>query len=264
MKLAVGPARALALALALLALSGNGLLAQSSPESEDGFLFERPRVTLGLRGGMFLHRADSDLYDFTTERFTVESSDYRGVSIGVEAGAWIGNRLEASVTLDGSRVTLRSEYRDWVEEVEGPGGSVEEVPIQQTTRLRHGPAVAAGLRWYVFDRGDQLGRFIWIPRRWNGYVGAGAGVIAYNLRLSGDFVDEVDETISTESFESKGNTVFPYVAAGIEVGVSPRVAVSIEGRYQWGSHDLGPSFQDFANPLDLAGSRLSFGVQYRI
>jgi hypothetical protein len=88
--------------------------------------------------------------------------------------------------------------------------------------------------------------------------------MAYNLRLEGDFVDEVSQTISAQLFESKGNTTFPYVAAGIEYGVTPRVAVALEGRYQWGSHNLGPDFDDFANPLDLAGSRLSFGIQYRL
>jgi hypothetical protein len=88
--------------------------------------------------------------------------------------------------------------------------------------------------------------------------------MAYNLRMAGDFVNEVDETISTESFESKGNTAFPFLAAGIEYGVAPRVALSLEGRYQWGSHDLGPGFADFEKPLDLAGSRFSFGLQYRL
>jgi len=249
---------------ALAAVLSAGLLgAQQTPEAEAGFLFEPPTITLGVRGGMFVHRADSDLYDFTTERFTLDPSDYRGVSIGLEVGAWIGTRAEFSVSLDGSRVTLGSEYRDWLEEVDGPGGSVIEVPIRQTTRLRHGPAVSAGLKWYLMDRGDQLGRFIWIPRQWNAYLGVGAGLLAYSLRLEGDFVDEVNETISAQSFESSGNTAFPYLAAGVEYGVTPRMALALEGRYQWGSHDLGPDFDDFANPLDLSGGRFSLGVQYR-
>jgi hypothetical protein len=263
-KQAAGLFRAIPVAAFLLVSSHGALGAQDSPESEDGFLFERPRVSLGVRGGMFLHRADSDLYDFTTERFTLDRSDYRGVSVGLEVGAWIGNRAELSLSLDGSRVTLDSQYRDWDEEVDGPGGETTRIPILQTTRLRHGPAISAGIRWYLWDRGDQLGRFIWVPREWNAYLGAGAGLMAYNLRLEGDFVDEVSETISTQRFDSKGNTAFPYVAAGFEYGLMPRLALAVEGRYQWGSHDLGADFDDFVNPLDLAGGRFSFGIQYRL
>ena len=175
----------LALVVGLMLSAPTGLIAQagsfpgsSGSVGEPGFLFERPRISIGLRGGVFLHRAGSDLYDFSTERFTVDRSDYRALALGVEGGVWIGDRAEITVAIDGSRLTLESEYRDWVEEIDRPDGAIEERPIRQTTRLTHGPAVAFGARWYLRDRGDQLGRFIWIPRDWNAYVGGGGGITA--------------------------------------------------------------------------------------
>lgn len=265
-------ARTALLGTALLLLAGpqpadarQGSFPGAAPPSGDpGFLFDRPSVSLGVRGGMFLHRAESDLYDFSTERFTLERSDFRALALAVEGGVWLGNRGELTVAIDGSRLTLRSEYRDWAEEVERPDGTFHEIPIRQSTRFSHGPAFAVGLRWYLRDRGERLGQFIWIPAQWNAYVGAGGGVTAYRYRLEGDFVDEAQEIVLTDRYESRGTTPFPFVNGGVEIGLTTRTAASFEGRYQWGEHDLGPHFaRDFTHPLDLAGLRLSAGVHVR-
>jgi hypothetical protein len=231
--------------------------------SDPGFLFERPRISVGIRGGWFFHRGDSDLYDFATERFTVEPSDFRSMAIGVEGAVWLGNQAEFMVAVDGSRLSIGSEYRDWVEEVPGPGDTTINMPIRQTTRLSHGPAVSFGIRWYLLERGEQLSRFVWIPAGWNAYVGGGGGVTGYRLQLEGDFVDENEGIIRKDRFASSGSTAFPWVMGGIEMALTTRTALTFEGRYQWGDHDLGPEFADFEHPLDLAGSRFSIGLNYR-
>ena len=223
------------------------------------FLFRAPRVSVGVRGGMFFHRADSDLYDFAEENLTVDRSDFRAGSLGLEAGVFVGPRLEVTFSLDGSSVTLDSEYRDWVED----DGSEDGLPIRQSTQLREGPAVSVGARWYVFERGESLGEFVWVPRAWNAFVGGGGGITGYDLELSGDFVSESDGVISTESFRSTGSDFFPYVSGGFEVGLSRRLALVVEGRYRWASEDLSGDFRDFAEPLDLTGSRLTAGLFFR-
>jgi len=256
-------------------VSGGGVAAQipgtsgaASPTavSDPGFLFERPRISVGIRGGWFLHRANSDLYDFATENFTVDRSDFRSMAIGVEGAVWLGNQAEFVVAIDGNRLSIDSEDREWLEPVPGPGDTVIEVPVRQTTRLSHGPGVSFGLRWYLLERGEQLSRFVWIPARWNAYVGAGGGVTGYRLQLEGDFVEEIDEgegIIHSDRFASSGSTAFPWVTGGIEMALTTRTALTFEGRYQWGDHDLGPEFVDFEHPLDLAGSRFSIGLNYR-
>lgn len=240
--------------------SAQGLRSGDAPD----FLFERPRVTVALRGGLFLPRAQGDLYDFTVERFTLERSDWRGAALGLDVGVWVGPQLEILLSLDGSRVTRGSEYRDWVEPVEGPGGTVTEVPIRQDSRLSVGPGAALGVRWYLRDRGDALSRFVWIPAAANVFVGGGIGFTAYRLVLWGDFVDEVAETIHPATYESEGNTAVPHVVAGVEVRTSRRTGIVLESRYQWGSHPLGSDFaSDFEDDLDLSGARLTAGLQFR-
>lgn len=238
------------------------------PTTDPDFLFEPPRFSIGVRGGLFFHGAGSDLFDFTEERFTidrcthlaVDTCAFRGISFGVEGGLWLGPRTELTLGLDGSRVTLDSEYRDLVED----DGSAEGRPIRQTTRLGEGPVLSVGARWYIADRGEQLGQFVWVPRSWNAFLSGGGGVTGYELTLWGDFVDEADSSISTERFTSSGHAFFPYLGAGVEYGVSDHTALTVEGRYLWGRDDLGADFdRDFVEPLDLSGARLTLGLSYR-
>lgn len=223
------------------------------------FLFEAPRFSLGLRGGVFFHRAAGDLFDFTEERFTVARSDFRAPSFGVEGSLWLGPRWEVTASLDGSRVKVHSEYRDWVED----DGTEDGAPIQQSTRITEGPMFAVGGRWFLFDRGEQIGQFAWVPRSWNAFVGAGGGVMGYGLELAGDFVAEADSSISTQDFKSSGNAFFPFVSGGVEVGLSNHATFVLEGRYLWGSEDLNSNFEDFVDPLDLSGARVTAGLYLR-
>ena len=48
-----------------------------------------------------------------------------------------------------------------------------DAPIQQSTRLFQGPSISVGLRYFLKDRGQQVGRFVWVPTRWNAFVGGG-------------------------------------------------------------------------------------------
>lgn len=219
------------------------------------FLFQRPRVSLGIRSGFFLHRGNSELHEFTTDRFTLSSSDFVGMTLGVEGGVWLDSRLELTFGLDGSRLTRRSSDREWVDDDDGS-------EIRQTTRVRHGPSASFGVRWYVRDRGERLSTFVWLPSRWNAFVGGGGGITGYRFEQWGDFVDDVDEIIFNDRFASEGSAFFPYVSGGAELGLSPRAALVVEGRYQWGRDHLSSDFGDF-DPLDLAGARLTAGLSYR-
>lgn len=222
-------------------------------EGERGFLFERPKVSIALRSGVLFHRAGSDVFTFAEERFTVSRSDFRAFSIGAEGTVWIGDHLEATLTVDGSRVTVPSEYLDWEEE----DGS----PIRQTTRLALGPSAALGLRYFLLDRGESLGNLVWIPRKLNVSVGGGAGVAGYRYEQWGDFVNEENQTIFTSNVASKGAVVTPFLSAGASYLLTPRVGILLEGRYQWGEAELEDQFTGF-EPIDLAGLRTTVSLGY--
>lgn len=238
--------------------SGDSVVALASrvPLAQDpDFLFQQPRLSVGLRGGMFLHRAGSEIHDFTTDQFTLERSDFQGLSLGVEGTLWLTSQLELALGLDGSRLTRRSVDREWVDFDDGSD-------IRQTTRLRHGPSVSFGVRWFVRDRGQRLSDFVWLPSEWNAFVGMGGGVMGYRLEQWGDFVDEAEEIIFNDRFESEGAAFFPYVSGGLEIGLTPRTSVTVESRYHWGKGDLARDFSAF-EPVDLAGLRLTAGLSYR-
>lgn len=287
---ATGSRRFLLLLLPLLAhvappLSGQDLPATFGPPDPDpDFLFDRPNVSIGLRGGLFLHGAGSDLFDFTEERFTIDRCNllivdpcaYRGPALGIEGAIWLGSRTEIMLGLDGSWVSIDSEYRDYTED----DGSVAGLPIRQTTRLYQGPALSIGARYFLKDRGQQVGRFVWVPTRWNVFVAGGIATSGHELTLEGDFIQEYAYDwdrgfdvpclehpegclITTEEFFSEGHVVAPFLGGGVEIRLTPHTAFTLEGRYNWGSHRLGRDFAtDFVEPLDLSGARLTIGINY--
>lgn len=226
------------------------------PDSPDvDFLFGRPNLSITLRGGMFLNRSSSDVYDEAFRQLTLEADDFRGGSGGAEVGVWIGDRLEAVVGGDWSRVTRHSESRDWVEE----NGD----PIEQSTRLRHGPALAVGAKAYLFPRGESISRFAWTPTAFNAFVGGGVGLTWFEFEQWGDFVDEVEETIFRADFRSEGYAPSPYVSGGAEYSLSNRTSLTTEARYIWANSNLGRDFVGF-EPIDLSGLRITAGLAFRI
>jgi len=237
-----------------VSLAQEAIPSSASSEADRGFLFERPRGTLAIRSGLLFHRAASDVFSFAEERFTVDRSDFRAISFGIEGAVWFGNHLEGSVTVEGSRVTLRSESRNWQEE----DGS----PILQSTRLSVGPSVSVGARYFLLQRGESLSRLAWIPQRWNIFGGAGVGVSSYRFAQWGDFVNESNANIFTTHLESEGAIVTPYLSGGGSILLRPRLFLLLEGRYQWGSTDLDQQYFTGFEPIDLAGLKTTMSVGY--
>lgn len=217
------------------------------------FLFHQPDFTLTLRGGMFLSRADSEVFDDVVRLHTIERSDFNTGSGGIEAGLALGERLELVVGLDGGQATLDSEMRDWVENGQ---------PIVQTTRLRNGPTFTGGLKAYLFPRGESISQFAWTPRRANLFVGAGLGGTGYEFEQWGDFVDELNELVVTGDFVSSGGAFAAYASGGLDIALNNRVSLVGEARYLWSKTKLGLDFD--LRELDLSGLRLTAGLGFRL
>jgi opacity protein-like surface antigen len=226
------------------------------PGQSPDFLFRRPAVSVGVRAGLFQWRAQGQLYDFTVEQFTADRSDFRGGDLGLEVGLWPSDRWGITLGVDGTSTTLNTEHRLW-EEVDG-------TPIFQSTRLRQGPTGSLGVRGYLLPRGEQLSRFAWVPARAAPFVSGGLGFTSYAFEQEGDFVEETDEGtfIFGEQFESRGSSFVSWLGGGAEVSLTPRLALTLEGRYQWGEDDQGGDFRSF-EPIDLSGLRLTAGLSVR-
>jgi len=221
--------------LTLVLLTAGSASAQSAAQDprpvsrpSPDFLFERPQGTFGIRGSWVLGRNGSDWYDFVSDQLTV------GFDYGQQ--------------------TTHSEYRRYVDN--------NRLPIEQQTLLRSAN-LGGGLKFALTERGRDVGRLAWVPRKLVPYVGAGAGAMWYQLRQSGDFVDYVDLSVFPDVFESEGWTPSVHVMGGVDVRVLRRAYVSFDARYLWASGDLGRDWIDF-DPIDLSGLRLSAGINFII
>ncbi|TVP77475.1 MAG: hypothetical protein EA352_03545 [Gemmatimonadales bacterium] len=193
------------------------------------------------------------------DEFEVERSDFGGGTLGVELGIRGGEHLEILLGIDGGQTTVNHASRRF-EELDGS-------PIRQSTRVRFGPAVQAGLAVYPLGRGETLGTFAWVPRTIAPFAAGGIGVGAWEFRQFGDFVDEDPPegggpVIFADDFASDGAAFLTWAAAGVELSLRHNLALVLEGRYQWSESAFDGDFGLF-DPIDLSGSRLTVGLTAR-
>jgi hypothetical protein len=226
--------------------------AQSAPPARPtpDFLFGRPDGSVGFRGSWVFGRAGSDWYDFVTDQLTLESSDFNTGAFGTDLNITVAPRLDVVIGLDYSQSTSNSEYRRFVDN--------NRLPIAQQTRLRTAN-IGAGLKFALTERGREVGRLAWVPRKVVPYVGAGGGALWFQVRQSGDFVDFVDLSVFPDVFDTKGWTPSAQLFGGIDVKIHRRAYLTFDGRYLWAAGDLGSDWIDF-DPIDLSGARMSVGI----
>ncbi len=237
--------------------------ANASPPEQDppparrpapDFLFGRPDGTLGVRFTWLSGRAGSDWYDFVTDQLTLERKNFNGPGVGTDVGITLHPRMDLMVGFDYSQTSTPSEYRRFVDN--------NRLPIEQTTELR-GATLSGGLKFALTERGRDVGRLAWVPRKLVPYVGAGGGAMWFKVRQFGDFVDYVDLSVFTDAFESSGWAPTAHVFGGVDIRVLRRGYVTFDARYTWAKGDLGADWIDF-DPIDLSGLRLSAGINFII
>lgn len=228
------------------------LAAQSSG---NGFLFRKPMASLTLRGGFNQASAGSDLFSFSREQFTLGKGDFGGPSVAADLGINVTPRVQIVLGSAYSGTERRSEYRDWVDN--------KDQPIEQTTTFERIPATAS-LKAYITPPGDEVGRFAWVPSRYAPYVGAGGGGMWYRFRQEGDFFNSETFVVRSDLLESKGWTKTAHAFAGVEFSLSPRFAITTEGRYDWGQAELDQYVFEGFEPIDLSGLSATVGIHIRL
>jgi hypothetical protein len=224
------------------------------PRPAPDFLFGRPSGTLGLRVSWLTGRAGSDWYDFVTDQLTLERKNFNGPGFGTDLGITLGPRVDLMIGFDYSQSTTASEYRRFVDN--------NRLPIEQTTLLRNAN-ISGGVKFALTERGREIGRLAWVPRKVVPFVGAGGGMTWFQVRQNGDFVDYVDFSVFSDVFESRGITPSAHAFGGVDVRVLRRAYVTFDARYIWAAGDLGADWIDF-DPIDLSGLRVSAGFNFII
>lgn len=219
----------------------------------DGFLFKRPTGGISVRGGFDLAAAGSEVFTFVTDELTVTKRDFSSPSLAFDVAVRLSPRVDALFGLAISRSSVSSEFRDWLDN--------NRLPIQQNTMFQRVP-ITGSIKAYLGNPGRSVGRFAWIPKRYAPYVGAGGGVTWYQFQQAGDFIDFTTLKVFPDSFHSDGWAPTVQAFGGTDVSLNPRVAVTMEGRYQWARAALGRDFSGF-DRIDLSGFAVTSGILIR-
>ncbi len=228
------------------------------------FLFEQPRASLDLRAGMLFPRVGGDVFQQTMQELTLSRRDLDGLTGAVDLGFRVLPRLDALLGVAVSHAGKNADIR--ASQCGGVATNTcvdnNDVPLQEHASFTQVP-LTAGLRAYLLPRGEQIGHFVWVPARFAPYVGAAAGMVYYKFARSGDFVGPApDYSVSADVIEAHGWTPIGQLFGGVDVRLSRRAAIKVEGRYSWANGGGNPGFSDF-NGLDLAGLQTTRGLCWR-
>jgi hypothetical protein len=220
-----------------------------------GFLFGTPVGSLTLSGGWAGARANSDLFAFTTNNLTVNRSDFSSPTFGADLAVRLHGRTQLMFSVDAASMNKSSEFRHFIDN--------NDQPIEQTTSFRRVP-LAVSVKQYLTTPGRSIGRLAWVPSRAAVYVGAGGGAQYYQFKQSGDFVDFEDPNMAvfSDEYVSKGWAPMGQALAGVDYTLSPRFALTVEGRYVWSNAALSRDFSGFQR-LDLSGFATTAGITLR-
>jgi len=250
--MAAKPSRSSLAVAAVLAL-GVALPAQAQ-HGGDGYLFHAPSVRLSLRGGYDHANANSDVFEQAVQDLSLNKSDFSAFTIGGELAFALGSRVDLSVDAGYSRSQHGSDFRHFIDN--------NDLPIEQTTTFERVPLMA-NVRVYLTPPGRTVGRLAWIPNKVVPYVGAGGGTMRYRFNQVGDFVDFQTTNVFPSEFNSEGWAPAWQGMGGVDVTITPLLALRGEGRYVWAKAPLSRDFSGF-NRIDLSSVQGTLGLTLRL
>jgi len=224
-----------------------------------GFLFQRPRLSVGIRAGYQMPRAGGELFGQTLDDFipsgadTLSSLSFDAPYLGGEIAFRPWERWDVAFGIGWTRSRTVSEYRRWVDNLNNP------IEQETTFQLVTG---TLGAKYYFQDRGRRVGRLAWIPNRMVPYVGAGVGIAVYQFTQAGDFIDTSTLEIVNDFQETKGEGLLAYGAAGVDFIVARNAIVTAEARYTLSNAGVNRSYVGFGD-MDLSGLQLMLGLGFQ-
>jgi len=218
-----------------------------------GFLFRPPLGSVTLAAGFSHAAARGDLFADARTNLTLGRSAFDAISLGADVAWRVTPRLDATLGASYAGSSARSAYRGWLDQ--------NDAPIEQTTSFERVP-VTVGLNVYLLPRERSIGRFAWIPRRYALYVGASAGAAWYRYRQKGDFVDYQTSNVFADVFRSSAWTPAAQGLGGMDISLSPTLALVAQTRYLWARGQLGPDFSGY-HRIDLSGLSTTLGFTVR-
>jgi len=233
---------------------------EEAPLPRLDFQFDEPRMSVGFRGGWAFNRSKGGIYDFLTDELTLSKSDFDAPAFTIDFSWRLISWLDVVFGVGYSGRKQKSEDRHFTE--------VNGSPIIQDTRLTQVP-LTVSLKIYPIGRGEQVGQYAWIRKAVVPYIGGGIGGTWYELKQKGDFVDIGDpdfigdEFIFSDEFTSDDWAFAQHVFAGVDIKLTRRLGLILEGRYYWADADMKGDYVGF-KPIDLDGARVMIGFNWKL
>jgi hypothetical protein len=239
---------------ALAAVLIGAAIPARAQSSGTGYLFGAPSARLSVRAGYAGASATGDLFDFATSNLTLNRGDFGSPTAGAELGFPVAPRLDVALSVDYAAAMRHSEDRRFLDN--------NQQPIEQTTSFRRVPLMATA-RLSLTSRGRSVGRLAWVPSRVVPWIGAGVGTMWYRFRQEGDFVDYQTLIVFPATIETSGWAGAVQGLGGVDISLSPRLALTGDARYTWSHAKPDGGFQSF-DKIDLSGVTAGLGLTIRL
>lgn len=192
--------------------------------------------------GWFAPEGDSSYWRDKEVDFTGSTSELDDLTLALDYVYFLSPRLGLLVSFAGWEGQQTQSYRDFVD----PAGR----DIAHLTTVEQ----------YWFELGF-LYHFLSHRAALMPYVGVGGGLVSWELREEGEFIDFGAEppVLFNDSFLSNGDSFSYFLLAGVEIPLSDHVALFAEGRWRGADDELDRDFAGFGT-LDLSGRSVSAGL----
>jgi len=212
--------------------------------------------TLGISGALsfrlayFIPRAQSDLWTIEFENMSFQKSDFQTTTLGICYEHFLTKELSLVIGVDSYSQTRLGNYKDYV------GYSLDEGDFAFPANIYEG----------AFE----------ITHNFSVYIGGGATLYIWNVKLLGDMVDFTDEwfyedpdlgdvpiygVYQTQARAESRFSVGFQGFVGFMIPIASRLAFEAEFKYNVGKGSLGETFEGF-DEFDLGGYQISLGVNY--
>ncbi|NIO49105.1 MAG: outer membrane beta-barrel protein [Candidatus Aminicenantes bacterium] len=221
-----------------------------------------------FKAGLFIPRAQSDLWTTEFDQMTFNKSHYNTTNFGFAYEYFLTREVSVVLGVDSYSKNKVGTYVDYVgiELVDGdfafPTDYLEDFYPAHVFNVSITPIQLSA----KFTPTGRKGKFI--P-----YLGGGVGLYLWNVRLNGDLIDfddvwvyvpddiDIYPIISVDAWESNRISFGYHAFAGIMVPFTKRMSFEAEFKYNRAQGELKEAFLDF-EPFDLSAYQISLGLNY--
>jgi hypothetical protein len=196
--------------------------------------------SINLKVGLFFPSLQSDLWEVNMRNLAFNKSDMLNVYGSAEFEFFLNRYTSLSLEVGSYTKNILTRYKEYFYQ--------DNSPIFQNISLRITP-IEANIKLYPFGHSHTV----------SPYLGAGAGLYAWTYSQSGSFVIFPEAFIEEGFAETKTFSFGFNCRTGLVFRFHPRLALAVEGKYQYLRGRLSGYFEDF-ELLDLGGITATMGI----